>query len=84
MDATMKFDMRQTKFDRRAIYLVISLCSALMAISYFIDPPVVRPTGGRWGGFFAWIWDGFGSTGIQGYWILLSVVFFGCYILSKK
>jgi hypothetical protein len=37
--------------------LALAICFAIIAIYSFVEPPLSRPTGGRWSGFFAAIWD---------------------------
>ena len=70
--------------NKRNGYLGLSICFLIMAMLNFLDPVTSRPSGGRWGTFFALIWDHFGSNGIWGYWALMSVLFFACFLGSKK
>jgi hypothetical protein len=80
----VKLKMENPPFDKRQAYLALAICFAIIAIYNFVDPPLSRPAGGRWSGFFAAIWDIFGANGIQGYWLLCAATFFACYLGDKK
>jgi hypothetical protein len=89
--AAAKFLARRTMLNtdysvisRKNGYLGLSICFLFMSAVNFFDPVTSRPSGSRWGAFFALIWDHFGSNGIWGYWLLMSVLFFACFLGSKK
>lgn len=63
------------KKNRETGYLAVGLTCFIMAVSNFYNPVLVRPSGGRWDRFFAIIWDAGGASGIQAYWLFLTVVF---------
>jgi hypothetical protein len=80
----VKLKMKNPPIDKRQAYLALANCLAVIAIYSFVYAPLSRPTGGRWSGFFAAIWDFFGANEIQGCWLLFAAIFFGCYLGDKK
>ena len=43
--------------------LAIGLCCLVLAVYNFLTPPQFRPSGGRWGWLFGFLWDYFGDLG---------------------
>ena len=80
----MKDFLGYQNFNKRNGYLAVSLITFIGAITNLFAPPTVRPTGGRWGWLDGLLWDWFGTFGEFYFSFVLTVIFFICFLRTKK
>ncbi len=76
--------MKVDKFSKKNGFLAMTLVCLILAMHSLLDPPLARPSGGRWGWFFGNLWDYLGAYGGFYYWLLLTIIFLSLFFRSKK
>ena len=71
-------------FNKKNGFLAVSLIVLIAAITSLLDPPALRPAGGRWGWLLGLLWDWFGIYGEFYFFLALSTVIFTFYLRTKK
>jgi hypothetical protein len=71
-------------FSKRNGFFAVGLCCLVLAVYNFLAPPQFRPSGGRWGWLFGFLWDYFGDLGGFYYWLMMCGICFVFALVSKK